>query len=374
MMRKLFFWSHLILGLLTGLMVFVMCLTGVLSAYQRQIQTFLNYRGVAVTPPSPNSLPLPLGVLAERIHEAEGAEPRNLSVPAVDGQPVEAYLGPRGIAYVDPYSGAVIGRPSPSVYRFFGQVNAWHRAMGIHGRYRAAGVAVMDAANFSCLYLAAGGLYLWLPRKWTWRHLRAVLVFRPHLTGKARDFNWHNAIGFWSLIPLVVMLWTGVALSYPWADRVTVRALGRTERREGAALAPTFSSGSEPDPFSLRVDGLEALLTKAKGSFAGWKRIDVEIPNSLADPVNFTADLSGYGAPGQSPRLQLDRDGNVLSFRADALKGRGVYRFAHTGELWGLAGQTVAMLGCLGGVFLVYTGMALSVRRYLVWRVRKERT
>ena len=48
-------------------------------------------------------------------------------------------------------------------------------------------------------------------------------------------------------------------------------------------------------------------------------------------------------------------------------KVRGWLRFAHTGELGGLVGQVVAGAGCLGGVFLVYTGLSLALRRLLNW-------
>ena len=48
-------------------------------------------------------------------------------------------------------------------------------------------------------------------------------------------------------------------------------------------------------------------------------------------------------------------------------KPRGWLRFAHTGELGGLAGQIIAGLGCLGGVFLVYTGLSLAFRRLWNW-------
>ena len=45
-------------------------------------------------------------------------------------------------------------------------------------------------------------------------------------------------------------------------------------------------------------------------------------------------------------------------------------RFAHTGELGGPAGEVVAGLACVGGAFLVWTGMALSLRRFAAWRAR----
>jgi uncharacterized iron-regulated membrane protein len=47
-------------------------------------------------------------------------------------------------------------------------------------------------------------------------------------------------------------------------------------------------------------------------------------------------------------------------------------RWLHTGEALGNAGQTVAGLASLAGVMLVYTGITLSIRRYLAWRKRRK--
>jgi len=54
-------------------------------------------------------------------------------------------------------------------------------------------------------------------------------------------------------------------------------------------------------------------------------------------------------------------------------KARTWLRFAHTGEVYGIVGQTVAGIASLGGVFLVYTGIALSLRRFAAWRRRRNR-
>ena len=47
-------------------------------------------------------------------------------------------------------------------------------------------------------------------------------------------------------------------------------------------------------------------------------------------------------------------------------------RFAHTGEVLGLAGQTVAGVVSAGGVVLVWTGIALALRRFLAWIKRRR--
>jgi hypothetical protein len=50
-------------------------------------------------------------------------------------------------------------------------------------------------------------------------------------------------------------------------------------------------------------------------------------------------------------------------------KWRGWVRFGHTGELGGVAGQSLAAAASLGGVVLVWTGLALAFRRLIGWRL-----
>ena len=38
-------------------------------------------------------------------------------------------------------------------------------------------------------------------------------------------------------------------------------------------------------------------------------------------------------------------------------------RFLHTGEDFGVAGESIAAIACLGAVFLVWTGLAMAIRR-----------
>jgi uncharacterized iron-regulated membrane protein len=45
-------------------------------------------------------------------------------------------------------------------------------------------------------------------------------------------------------------------------------------------------------------------------------------------------------------------------------QARSWLRWIHTGEAGGTGGQFVAMLASLAAVFLVYTGLALSLRRF----------
>ncbi len=54
-------------------------------------------------------------------------------------------------------------------------------------------------------------------------------------------------------------------------------------------------------------------------------------------------------------------------------KLRSILRFAHTGEVLGIPGQTLAGIVSLGAAVLVFTGIALSLRRFAAWRRRGRR-
>jgi uncharacterized iron-regulated membrane protein len=378
--RKFIFWSHLAVGLAAGVTILVMCVTGVLMTYERQIQSIADRAGLRLLPPGPHAQPLPVESVVARVRAAKGIDPEYVSVFSGDRQPVEVYLNREtGSVYADAYTGAIVGEPSSGTAQFFREVRAWHRWLGVRGPNRPKFRALIDASNCVLLFLTVFGLYLWLPRKWTWRHFRAVLLFRPGMAGRARDFNWHNVIGLWAAIPLVLIVWTGMAMSYPWAKRATYRAAGTPIQKPAAESKPAseeHADNAQPVALEARLSGLEPLMARAKRQSPGWKAITLEIPDTVTEPVDFTIDMSGYDAVGKSADLELDRSGNVLSFSAagsERVTAKSFIRYGHTGELWGVPGQTAAGLATMGGGFLVWTGVSLSFRRLRSWRTRKAK-
>ena len=65
MLRKLIFWPHLVVGIVTGIVVFMLCLTGAAITFDKQIVTWVEMDGNA-GPPSADSRRLPPEVLAAR--------------------------------------------------------------------------------------------------------------------------------------------------------------------------------------------------------------------------------------------------------------------------------------------------------------------
>ncbi|HET7229486.1 MAG TPA: PepSY domain-containing protein, partial [Longimicrobium sp.] len=96
------------------------------------------------------------------------------------------------------------------------------------------------------------------------------------------------------------------------------------------------------------------------------------------EPVAFNIDRGDGGQPQKRASLSLDRrTGAVVKWepfptQKPGRRMRSILRFAHTGEVLGLFGQTLAGLASAGAALLVWTGIALAWRRYRAWLARKR--
>jgi uncharacterized iron-regulated membrane protein len=352
-----------------------MSVTGVLLTYERQIARWADTRGYAVSQPSPGAPRLPVEELLNKARDTTAAAPTGITVYSDANAPaVMSFPGGRSL-FVNSYNGEVFGEGSTRVRAFFRAVTEWHRWLGAGGDKRAAGRAVTGASNLLFLFIVASGFYLWWPRKWTRNSVRAVTWFRRGQSGKAQDFNWHNVIGFWSAVPLFVVVLSGVVISYTWASNLVFRVAGeeppaQLQRGGSPVSGGTQNGGGAPVP----LEGLETLMTRAERQVEGWRSITMQMPVKADAPVTFAIDRGNGRQPHLRSQLVLKRaTGEVvrwepLSNNTPGRRLRSWLRFAHTGEVYGFAGQTIAGLASLGGAFLVYTGLSLAWRRFYAWK------
>ena len=378
-LRRVVFWCHLAAGLTAGLVILNMCVTGVLLAYERQLTRWADTRGYVVARPSPDAARLPVETLLARAREAQPAAPTGITLYADAASPASvAFPGGRTL-FVNPYTGGAFGEGSAGVRSFFRTVTDLHRWLGAGGENRAAGRAVTGASNLLFLFIVASGVYLWWPRRWTRNSLRAVTWFRRGQGGRARDFNWHNVIGFWSSLPLFVVVLSGVVISYTWASNLVFRLAGEEPPAQLQRPAPPGGAGQpqQQQAAAPPLGGLDALFVTAERQVEGWRSITMQVPQKPDAPVVFAIDRGNGGQPHLRAQLTLDRaSGGVVRWEpaSNNTAGRRLrswLRFAHTGEVYGLMGQTVAGLVSLGGAFLVFTGLSLAWRRFYSWRGRR---
>ncbi len=377
-LRRIIFWCHLPVGVTAGLVILIMCVTGVLLSYEKQITSWADTRGYRSAPPTPETQHLPVETLITKALEARGATPTAVTMKSDPSAPAEIAFGRETTIFVNPYSGAILGEGSQKTRNFFRVVTDWHRWLGAKGDNRNVARAVTGASNLGFLFLVASGFYLWWPRNWNLKAVRNVTWFRRGLPSKARDFNWHNTIGFWSAVPLFIVVLSAVVISYTWAGNLVYRIVGDTPPAPRANQpAPASNANKENTP---QTDNLNSAWTRAEQQVGDWRSISMQLPTAASAPLTFNIDRGNGGQPQKRAQLVLDRaTNNVVRWEPFSTYTRGrqlrsILRFAHTGEVIGIAGQTIAMIVSAGGAVLVITGLALAIRRLLAWRAKPSKS
>jgi uncharacterized iron-regulated membrane protein len=419
--RKIIFWLHLVAGVVAGVIILIMCVTGAAIAFDKQTIAVAEGNNRRITPPAfPVSEPAQLSVdeLLTKVRESQSnARPSAITIYSNPELATLVAFGRTNSVYLNPYTGEIKTQGAAATRTFMRVMTDWHRWLGRDAEGRAVGKAITGACNTAFLVLAMSGIYLWWPRRWSVESLKAIVFFRGGLGGKARDWNWHNVIGIWSAPVLIVLTASGMVISYRWASDLVYRAAGSTPPPPGAGpsgaanvMVPTPPPGTKP----LGYEQLLAVITNNAPQWAeitfrfggapqrgggsaegrggareagGLQRTDTSKTNASVEVAGTRPERAeSRGGHSQAVsvtvkereawplfaavQFTLDPNtGEVLKRESYADQDRGRQarswlRYLHTGEALGWIGQLVAALASLGGGVLVWTGLALSFRRF----------
>jgi len=357
--------------------ILIMCVTGVLLAYEKQITLWADTHAFKSAPPSTDARHLPVATLIEHARNSRGATPASITLRSDPSAPAEIGFGRETTPlFLNPYNGRVLGEGSQGVRSFFRTTTDWHRWLGAKGDNRNIARAITGACNLGFLFLVISGFYLWWPRNWSLKAVRNVTWFKRGLPAKARDFNWHNTIGFWSAGPLIIVVLSSVVISYTWAGNLVYRIVGETPPAP-RATQPNANAEAKKDAAPAFND-LDAAWLRAEQQAGDWQSISLAL--SSAGQLTFNIDRGTGGQPQKRAQLVLDRaSGEVVRWEPFSSYSRGrqlrsILRFAHTGEVLGIAGQTIAGAVSLGGAVLVVTGLALALRRLWAWLAKRGKS
>ena len=368
--RKVIFWLHLISGVLAGIFIFIMCVTGALLSFEANILEAAESEMRVVNPPTAEAQRLSVNEIIGKVQAAKpNAKPSAIAFQNDKNAAATLSLGRDGQLFVDPYTGEITGEGAKGWRSFFRVTEDAHRWLALTGSGRAVGKWLNDAANLLFLFLAISGFYIWFPRQWTRRHFAPILWFRRTGSGKARDFNWHNVIGFWTSSILIILTLTGAIISYQWAGNLLYTLTGN---ELPPPQAPPGAPAQQGDQLLALPENLSATVAAAE-NFKPWKSISLRLPVTK-DQAVFTIDEGVYWNRFGRSTLTIDTKTNeVTKWEAygelnAARQLRSWARFTHTGETGGFVGQLVGFIACIGGAFLVFTGISLAIRRFWHWK------
>ncbi|MEJ5051342.1 PepSY-associated TM helix domain-containing protein [Chryseobacterium culicis] len=211
---------HLWLGLLSSVIVFVMCLTGCLYAFKNQITDFSNRDKIYISQGSGKVMNPDL-IRAELLKQNKELTSMIIS----DDKGKSFVIGYREnnldkSTYYNQYTGKVLGQANVGSVQFFETVLDLHRnlMMGNVGRQ------IVGASVLVFCILLISGLILWLPKKLKFLKQGLTVMFKAKF--QRVNYDLHNTLGFYTFLMLFFIAVTGLYVTYPWVKNALIVSLG----------------------------------------------------------------------------------------------------------------------------------------------------
>lgn len=218
------------MGLITGLVVFIVSVTGCINVFSDELKEFFYHDRFYVDQHS-NSGFKPFSSLRSQAQLALGPKikiSRSEIYPAKGRTWIfrASVTNKKGIGYwkynkyyyrvyVNPYTGKVVYVEN-TLNEFFQLVLSLHRNL-LLGDTIGGLVTGISALCFFVLLLS--GLILWFPHKWTLKAVKKGLAFKRGVSNKRFNYDLHNISGFYILIPALLICITGLVFAFDWADQ-----------------------------------------------------------------------------------------------------------------------------------------------------------
>ena len=371
--RRVNDWLHLWLGLISGTIVFVVCLMGCVWVFNEEItsildpETNIEIRQQPVIPPSV------VRQTAEKAYPGEEISYANYQQGKVVRVGIGDYDADHYILFLDPYTGKIIAnkKMAKDETDFWGWVLDGHRFLWLPWKI---GRPIVNYATLVFVVLLITGLIWWYPKKWTQSTRDKSFKIKWNGSFKRVNLDLHNVLGFYAMIFLLALALTGMVYGIEWYSKGLYWITSGGETLVGRN--------------KLESDSLQAgkLYNSSEAMDAAWAKVIKDHPDTKGFYYNFpdttiaksTISITVYPSAGQfynNQRYNFDRHTlKALSSKniydtefSEAPFGTKLRRMnydIHVGSILGFPGKVLAFLVTLIGASLPVTG-------FIIWWNRK---
>jgi uncharacterized iron-regulated membrane protein len=359
---------HLWVGLIAGLVISLLGLSGSMIVFRQEIYRAMNRPLMRVEPAgSPRSLQ---AQSAEVLHANPGGQIDFIELPREAGDSTQFSVRfengeePRdATVYVNPYTAQVLPGKLRRLH-WLDWVSDFHHSL-LAGRI---GRIIEGIVSVLFLSLCLSGIVIWWPGRPHWkRHL----WFSGKLRGWPLALSFHKALGFWAVLVLALFAVTGISFTWDVSKIVYFLTHGSPQKR--ARIETTWKSG---DKMVALDDYLASVSKTVPHGEPAYMSLPAERDHLVRVEFRMPEDLEREGAmnsayldPGTGAVLRVDqlRDETMGQRVLSSLGALHFGRFG-IGPIGELPVKVVwVVIGLLPGV-LFYTG-------FLPWwnRVIKRR-
>jgi uncharacterized iron-regulated membrane protein len=205
---------HLWLGLSSGIIVFILAITGCLYTFQEEIQNYTEEYRFVEKQNNPILLPSQLEEIARKELPGKSLHAIKYNGGEKSAEAIFFHYEPTYyyIVYLNPYSGKVLetANMDRGFFRFIldGHFYLWlpHEI----------GQIVVASATLIFIILILSGLYLWYPRNKNAVKQRFRFKWKKGTKWKRKNYDLHNITGFYVLLIALIFAITGLVWGFQW--------------------------------------------------------------------------------------------------------------------------------------------------------------
>ncbi len=360
---------HLWLGLISGLFVLFLGITGCILAFEREIEDAVQTYRFTVVQDKPLLPPTKLKAIADKVLPNKKAHSVNYQ-PGRTAQVVYYHDAPAYyfIVFVNQYTGEILKVKNMND-DFFRIIIMGHYYLWLPPEI---GQPILTTATMIFVFLLISGLILWWPKSKAARQQR----FSVRLKSKWRRLNYdlHNVLGFYMTFIIIFIALSGMIMGFQWFSKsVYWLSSGGKSMKEYEETFSDTTRISELTVNAAAADVLWSQFVKAEPTFKG--SYDVHIPENEKstveiaknpDPSTYWRTDYRYFDQHTLKEIEVKHMFGKFSNTSTADKILRMNYDVHVGAIAGIPGKLLAFIASLIAASMPVTGI-------IIWWGRKKK-
>lgn len=371
--RRITEFLHLWLGLISGIVLFVVCLTAAIWVFRDEVSYLAMPEARIKKQLQPYLLPSALVSAGKLYLQRQGKDTAHIKLFQLSyhqpGQAasLEYEVSPDVYGYMlfNPYTGTVtyMVEGETRTDKFFTFIRAGHRFFWLPRRI---GSPFVGTCCLLFLVILITGLIWWYPKKWNDSTRKKSFKISWKSNWKRVNIDLHNVLGFYASLIVLMLAFTGTTFTFSWLDKGYHKLItGKPYEEEVYRVDSKAITPVTPEHPADKLWGHYAEFIK-KGNYT----LSISYPQDSADSWQVTV-FPTLGRIANSTRYYHDQYSlQLLKQSADYHQlpvGEKLYSLTfdiHVATIWGLPSKILASMASLIGASLPVTG-------FIIWYNRK---
>ena len=357
---------HLWLGLSSGLLVFIIAITGCIYAFQEEIQNLTQPYRFVEHQQQPVLRPSELKAIAEKelpgkkIHAVLYAKPGKAAQVIFYNVDPEYYY----LVYLNPFSGEVL-KVKDAQAGFFPFILDGHFYLWLPPEI---GQPIAATATLVFLVMLISGLVLWWPRNK--KATKQRFSIRWNARWRRKNYDLHNVLGFYATWIAIILAATGLVWGFEWFAQGYYKLAGGEK-----SLLYIEPKSDSTLVYQSDVPAIDRLYAMMRSENPTAEVLEVHIPETASSAIEVSINpddetywQADYRYFDQYTLKELSVD-HIYGKSANASVADNLMRMnydIHTGAVIGLSGKIIAFFASLIVASLPITG-------FYIWWGRKQK-